>query len=80
MGIVDRALYKFGHLVFGSQSVRLFTFVYLLILHLLVFGSLVRMTHHSSNQLYEHQQSVLDSRHDAMGMLHHERTVTPRLP
>ena len=81
MGVADRAMYKFGQLVFGSQSVRLFTFVYLLVLHLLVFGSLVRMTHHSSNQLYEHQQSVLDSRHDATGVLHHELTaVAPRLP
>ena len=80
MDVADRAMYKFGQLVFGSQSVRLFTFVYLLILHLLVFGSLVRMTHHSSNQLYEHQQSVLDSRHDAMGVLHHEKIALPRLP
>jgi hypothetical protein len=81
MGVVDRAMYKFGQLVFGSQSVRLFTFVYLLVLHLLVFGSLMRMTHHSSNQLYEHQQSVLDSRHDAMGVLHHEKAAAAtRLP
>ncbi len=75
MGVADKAMYKFGQLVFGSQGVRLFTFVYLVALHLLVFGSLVRMTHHSSGQLYEHHQSVLDSKHDAMGVMHHEATT-----
>jgi hypothetical protein len=76
MGVADRAMYNFGNLVFGSQSVRLFTFVYLIFLHLLVFGSLVRMTHHSSSQLYEHQQSVLDSKHTAMGVMHHDEQVS----
>ena len=60
MGPVDRAMYMFGQLVFGSQSARLFTFFYLAAMHLLVFSSLMRMTHHSSHALYEHQQGVLD--------------------
>ena len=51
-----QAMFMFAQLVFGNQSARLFTFVYLSVIHLLVFMLLLRMTHHSSNQLYEHQQ------------------------
>jgi hypothetical protein len=55
------------------QGARLGTFVYLVILHLLVVGSLMRMTHHSSQALYGHQQAILDhSRHDFTAALHHE--------
>jgi hypothetical protein len=51
-----QAMFMFAQLVFGNQSARLFTFVYLSVIHLLVFSLLLRMTHHSSNQLYAHQQ------------------------
>ena len=66
-------MYMFGQLVFGSQSGRLFTFGYLVVMHLLVFASLMRMTHHSSGQLYCHTQSVLGdrARHDVTAVLHH---------
>lgn len=83
MGYVDKAMYKFGQLVFGSQGARLFAFTYIVVLHALVFGSLMRMTHNSSSQLYEHQQAVLDHRHDVMGHLHHDGGSPeddPRLP
>ncbi len=60
MGAVDKAMYMFGQLVFGSQPARMFTFFYITVMHLLVFLSLMRMTHHSSGQLYEHQQGMLE--------------------
>ena len=71
MGMADKAMYVFGQLVFGSQPARLATFTYLLFLHLLVFACLMRMTHHSSGQLYEHTQAVMDNRHDVTAALHH---------
>lgn len=72
LGVVDKMMYTFGQLVFGNQSARLFTFGYIAVLHLLVVASLMRMTHHSSGALYQHQQDVLDSRHDVTAALHHE--------
>lgn len=68
----DKLMYMFGQLVFGSQGARLGTFLYLVVMHLLVVGSLMRMTHHSSSQLYEHQQIILDGRHDVTALMHHE--------
>lgn len=65
-------MYLFGQLVFGSQSARLFAFCYLSIMHLLVFTSLMRMTHHSSHALYSHSQAILDNRHDLTATMHHE--------
>jgi hypothetical protein len=62
-------MYHFGQLVFGSNAGRLFTFVYLMLLHLLVFTSVSRMTHHSSHALYSHQQALV--RHDLTASLHH---------
>lgn len=80
MGFADKAMFMFAQLVFGNQSARLFTFVYLSIIHLLVFSLLLRMTHHSSNQLYEHQQTVLDNRHQVTVTMHHNDPVQSRLP
>lgn len=61
----------FGQLVFSNQSARLVTFLYLAAMHLLVFTSLVRMTHHSSHSIYQHQQALLDNRHSATATMHH---------
>jgi hypothetical protein len=72
MGIADKAMYKFGQLVFGSQGARLFTFGYLMALHFMVFVLLARLTHHGNSQLYAHTQSVLDAKHDLMGAMHTE--------
>lgn len=41
-----------------SQSARLGTFVYLCCLHLLVLILMMRMTHHSSSDMYEQQVGV----------------------
>ncbi|MEW5305958.1 MAG: hypothetical protein WDW36_008467 [Sanguina aurantia] len=71
MNVPDKVMYMFGQLVFSSQSARLFTFLYLAAMHLLVFTSLVRMTHHSSHSIYQHQQALLDNRHSATATMHH---------
>ncbi len=68
----DKLMYMFGQLVFGSTHARLGTFAYLVIMHLLVVGSLLRMTHHGSGALYAHTQHMLDSRHDVMSSMHHD--------
>ncbi|PNH04179.1 Protein CASP [Tetrabaena socialis] len=72
MGLVDKAMYMLSQLVYGNSAARLFAFVYLALMHALVFASLMRMTHHSSNQLYAHTQAVLDNRHDTTAAMHHE--------
>lgn len=84
--VADQLMFMFGQLVFGSQGARLGTFAYLVVLHLLVVGSLMRMTHQSSAALFDHQQVILDQRHDLAAMMHHEGpagaagTSTLRLP
>jgi hypothetical protein len=70
-------MYHFGQLVFGSNAGRLFTFVYLLLLHLLVFMSMSRMVHHSSHQLHSHQQALAMARHDLTASLHHHHEHAP---
>lgn len=45
-----------SQLVYGNSAARMFAFVYLALMHMLVFTSLMRMTHHSSQQLYTHSQ------------------------
>lgn len=74
LNFVDKAMYLVGQLIFGNKTARLVTFAYLLALHVLVFATLMRMTHHSSSQLYEHQQGVLEgeARHDATAAMQHE--------
>ncbi|GFR50386.1 hypothetical protein Agub_g12601 [Astrephomene gubernaculifera] len=73
MGFVDKAMYMLSQLVYGNSAARMFAFVYLALMHALVFVSMMRMTHHSSHQLYSHTQSVLgDARHDATAAMHHE--------
>lgn len=51
-----QAMFMLSQLVYGHQAARLFAFVYLASIHLLVFASLARMTHHSSSALYAHTQ------------------------
>lgn len=77
-------MYSFGQLLFGSSWARLVTFLYAVTLHLLVVGSLMRLTHHGSGALYAHAQQTLESRHDMMGAMHTTDALTPpgdsRLP
>lgn len=72
MGFVDKAMFMLSQLVYGHQAARLFAFVYLASIHLLVFASLARMTHHSSSALYAHTQAVLEDRHDVTAAMQHE--------
>ncbi|GIL55034.1 hypothetical protein Vafri_10686 [Volvox africanus] len=72
MGLVDRAMYMLSQLVYGNSAARMFAFMYLALMHALVFASLMRMTHHSSHQLYSHTQTVLQDRHDATAAMQHE--------
>eukprot|EP00955_Chlamydomonas_euryale_P042772 352421-Chlamydomonas_euryale.AAC.53 len=70
MGVVDRAMYRVGQLVFGNQGARLFVFFYLLALHMLVLGLLGRMTHHHSHALYSHGKAVLDAKANLTSAMH----------
>lgn len=70
MSVADKAMYSMGSLVYQSAAGRLFTFGYLLVLHLLVFLSLTHMTHRTSSHLMTHQELVLANRHDLMGVMH----------
>ncbi|GIL82817.1 hypothetical protein Vretimale_8189 [Volvox reticuliferus] len=72
MGLVDRAMYMLSQLVYGNSAARMFAFLYLALMHALVFVSLMRMTHHSSHQLYSHTQAVLNDRHDTTAAMQHE--------
>ena len=55
-------MYSVGQLVYQSPAARGVAFVYLLIMHTLVFASLARMTHHTSGRVAEHHGSVLGQR------------------
>ncbi|KAG2490870.1 hypothetical protein HYH03_010788 [Edaphochlamys debaryana] len=79
MGFVDKAMYMLSQLVYGNSAARMFAFVYLAAMHALVFASLLRMTHHSSHQLYEHTQDILDDRHDTTAAMHHEEDMAGAL-
>eukprot|EP00798_Chlamydomonas_sp_ICE-L_P017047 gene17047-23340_t len=73
MSYVDRAMYMFGQLVYGNKSARLFTFLYLSVLHVLVVTSLMRLSHHTSSQLYAHQHTIPEhGRHDMAATMLHE--------
>lgn len=72
MSVADKAMYSMGSLVYQSAAGRLFTFGYLVVLHLLVFLTLTHMTHRTSTHLEAHQELALSSisRHDLTGALH----------
>jgi hypothetical protein len=72
MTVADKAMYSVGSLVYQSGAARLLTFAYLVVLHLLVFGSLSRMTHHTSDHIMDHQELLLQNRHDLTSMMHHD--------
>ncbi|GLC41611.1 hypothetical protein PLESTF_000273100 [Pleodorina starrii] len=72
MGFVDKAMFMLSQLVYGNSAARMFAFVYLALMHALVFASLMRMTHNSSHQLYSHTQAILDDRHDTTAAMQHE--------
>lgn len=78
MSVADKAMYSMGSLVYQSAAGRLFTFGYLVVLHLLVFLSLTHMTHRTSSHLMTHQELVLANRHDLMGAMH--GTMPPPAP
>lgn len=70
MSVADKAMYSMGSLVYQSAAGRMFTFGYLLVLHLLVFLSLTHMTHRTSSHLMSHHELILANRHDLMGAMH----------
>lgn len=71
MSISDKAMYSVGSLVYQSPAARLLAFGYIVILHLLVFGSLTHMTHRTSSHLIDHQELLLQhGRHDLTGLMH----------
>jgi hypothetical protein len=72
MSVADKAMYSVGSLVYQSGAARLLTFAYLVVLHLLVFGSLTHMTHHTSDHIMDHQEVLLQNRHDLTSMMHHD--------
>jgi hypothetical protein len=72
MSVADKAMYSVGSLVYQSGAARLLTFGYLVVLHLLVFGSLTHMTHHTSDHIMDHQELLLQNRHDLTSMMHHD--------
>ena len=49
-------MFGLSQLVYGNSAARLFAFFYLALMHGLVFASLLRMTHASSQALYSHTQ------------------------
>lgn len=71
LGVADRAVYALAQLIFGTPAARLFVFCYLVALHVLVFSSVFRMAHTSSEQLADHSAAVLapENRHDATAAL-----------
>ncbi|KXZ54818.1 hypothetical protein GPECTOR_4g889 [Gonium pectorale] len=75
MGLVDKAMFMLSQLVYGNSAARMFAFLYLAAMHALVFASILRMTHHSSNALYSHTQAVMDNRHNTTALMHHEGAV-----
>lgn len=84
MSLPDRAMYSVAQLVFGSPVTRAAVFAYLLLLHLLVFAALTRMTHHGSGALFAHHQAILDAgRHHLTQAMHGEplpgAALAPRL-
>ncbi|KAF5840464.1 CASP C terminal-domain-containing protein, partial [Dunaliella salina] len=73
MPLPDRLMYRFGQLVFGSQSARLGTFIYLCGLHLLVLLLISRISHSSSSDMYAQQLHIMEnSRHAMTAAMHHE--------
>jgi hypothetical protein len=77
MGVADKAMYSMGNLVFQSPAARLAALCYLVLLHLLVFSALTRMSHHTSTHLSGHHDQILEHRHDLTRMMHHELNHGP---
>uniref|UniRef100_A0A383WP23 Protein CASP n=1 Tax=Tetradesmus obliquus TaxID=3088 RepID=A0A383WP23_TETOB len=77
MSVADKAMYSVGSLVYQSGAARLLTFAYLVVLHLLVFGSLTHMTHRTSDHIMDHHELLLQNRHDLTSMMHHDGTALP---
>jgi hypothetical protein len=77
MSVADKAMYSVGSLVYRSGSARLLTFAYLVVLHLLVFGSLTHMTHRTSDHIMDHHELLLQNRHDLTSMMHHDGATLP---
>jgi len=80
MSVADKAMYSMGSLVYQSAAGRMFTFGYLVVLHLLVFLSLTHMTHRTSSHLMTHQDLILSARHDLTGMMHGSFPSQPPQP
>lgn len=72
MTIADKAMYSVGSLVYQSAAARLLAFTYIVILHMLVFGSLTHMTHRSSSHIMDHHELLLQHRHDLTSLMHHD--------
>lgn len=73
MSVADKAMYSVGSLVYQSSTARLLTFGYLVLLHLLVFGSLTHMTHRTSGHIMDHHELLLQhGRHDLTRLMHHD--------
>mmetsp|Transcript_33805 Transcript_33805/g.95676 ORF Transcript_33805/g.95676 Transcript_33805/m.95676 type:complete len:139 (-) Transcript_33805:244-660(-) len=45
MGVPERTVYMVGSLVFGNKYARLFVFFYTIVLHLMIFMTMFRMSH-----------------------------------
>lgn len=76
MSVADKAMYSVGSLVYQSPAARLLAFGYIVILHLLVFGSLTHMTHRTSGNLMDHHEMLLQhGRHDLTSMMHADGDV-----
>ncbi|GBF98384.1 hypothetical protein Rsub_10779 [Raphidocelis subcapitata] len=79
MGVADKAMYSVGHLVYQSPAARLVAFVYLVAMHALVFASLARASHHTSDHLIEHTERALQhghaARNDLTSLLTHDGTA-----
>jgi len=72
MSVADKAMYSVGSLVYQSAAARLLAFTYIVILHLLVFGSLTHMTHRTSAHIMDHHDLLLQHRHDLTSMMHRD--------
>lgn len=69
-------MYSVGHLVYQSPAARLVAFVYLVAMHALVFASLARASHHTSDHLIQHTERALEhghaARNDLTSLLTHD--------
>lgn len=64
LGLVDRAVYFVGELVFGNRYARLFVFCYVVVLHILVLATLVySSSRQADNFLKEEEVEKLCEEH-----------------